>query len=296
MNDTLPELANFGQPPREVTQTLRSALLLGVEPAAWLGTIFCVIGLLPMTIIALAFTLDDIIPRKWEPAGEATIVSIDRTNTHSNNRSVYAYHFRGVADGTSYGFEGVYNVNDVVPLERSRDLYRIEKLYLTSVGAVGPLFFLIFGLNGGVFFVVGLVFTLTAFVSGRRIVRLLREGDAVLARQTGVRNTSFRVNGRWVYKATLRYEVDGEEYTTYASSLDAEKLSAETHVVFYDRSAPSRGVAWSGLAPITIENDEWHDDVVRLTTTPWRAAMPMIALLFVAGAMVAFAVAVVRSL
>lgn len=309
MNDTPPDLAIFGQPPREVTQALRKSLVLGGGAVAWLGPLFCIIGLLSTTIIAFIFTLDDAIPHEWEPAGEATIVAIERTGTHANNRSVYAYHFRGEIEGTSYGFyerrhhdEVVYEVNDIVPLERSRDRFgnnrfRLAKLYLTSLGPVGPVFFfLFFGLYGGAFAAIGLAIIVYGIASGQRIVRLLRYGETALARQTGVRKTLVHVNNRPVLKATLRYEVDGEEYTTYASSIYAERLNAETHVVFYDCNSPSRGVAWSGLPPITIEKDEWRDNVVRLTTTQWRAAMPTIAMLVMTGAFAALAAVVARSL
>ncbi|MGL4942977.1 MAG: hypothetical protein ACRC46_07285 [Thermoguttaceae bacterium] len=302
MNTMLHDLANFGLPPREITLTLRNALLLGVEHAAWLGPPFCIIGLLATMVSVSNITPDGTIPRKWQPAGEATIVSVEKTNAcrrtspFGKSHRIYAYHFRGDAKGTSYGFEGVYKSGDVVPLERSRDKYRLEKLYLTSGGAGSLLFFLVFGINGGLFATSGLMTTVRAFISGRRTVQLLRYGETTFARQTKVQKTSFQLNDRFVYKAMLCYEVDGEEYATYASSLDAEKLTAETHIVFYDRNSPSCAIALSGLPPIMIENNERRDGAVCLTTTWSHAAPATIAILLVAVAVVVFAVVVVCSL
>ena len=288
-DDLLPAIGQLGPAPRALPFSVALYLRLCSCAIPWLGWFFAGFGLM-FALIAVAVGLDDSIPRIWIDAGEGTITSIEKTTATVNEQEIYAYHFETTGldsetmSGVSYGFQGKYDTDDNVPLQRAGTRYRIQGLTITPVGWGGPLVF--FGI-GLLFAAIGLCFPIYSWFAGGKAIRLLQDGTATGARFLACNPTGMSVNDQAVMKVDFEYQVDGQAYTTSAQALDTSRLTDKmSKVVLYDPVQPARSVVLEGL-PSGLELDEWSG---RFSVSPRHCMLPLLGATIVGGQFIAIIV------
>jgi len=183
------------------------------------------------------------------PVTKATITNISLTNSRENRRYIYAYEYEFVDNkgakqtGTSYGFQGRYQVGDettVVFLADKPSYSRIEDLRKEPFGAA-VLFVVIFPCIG-VGFVVASVF------SGLKNLKILQYGVVNYGKYVRSEATNTKINGRRVMKLFFEMEVGGKTYTVTASSHQPEHLmDEEKEMLFYLPQEPTKAVLKDAL-------------------------------------------------
>ena len=291
-----PILQQIGEAPREMPLSLWLQLRLCSVSASFVGWIFAWFGfgfaLIPVGIIGL----DDAVPRTWDDAGKGKITSVETTNFHVNDNTVYAYHFETVGDelekigGISYGYRGKYETGDEVPVEKAGNRYRLEGLTLTKGGGNVALIFL--G-AGSLFGIIGLCFPIYSWFAGGKAIRLVQYGTAVGAKFAGMSPTGTKVNAKPVMKVNFEYQADGETYTTSVYALDTSRLTDTKYkVVLYDPMQPERSVVPDGL-PRGIYLDEMTG---QFRTNPSRCVFPLLAAAIVCVELFAILVLAIRAI
>lgn len=287
-----PVLQAIGPAPRDLPLAVTLYLRLCSSSGSFFGWFFAGFGFMFALIAVSMIGLDDTIPRVWSDAGKGKIIRIEATDFHINDRKVFAYHFEtnDKINGISYGYEGKYQVDQEVPLEKSGSRCRVRGLTLTQGGWVFPLIFI--G-AGSLFGIIGLCFPICSWFSGGKAAQLLRGGDTTKARFLGMNSTNMQVNGRSVMKVDFEYQVNGETYTASARALETSRLTdADCQVVFYDPMQPDKSVVLNGL-PQGIRLDEMTG---RFWVNPLRCVIPLLAAAVVCGEIIAIVVMVVLAI
>lgn len=246
----------LGEPPRNITFSVRMLLLLNSGLATMFGWIFACFGMifcilfLPMSLSGLP----DLMNTNQTPTGEGVVKTVEKTNTTVNDVSVYRYtvEAKDGTTGTCYTNGEKYKLDQEVELVRCGEKLKISGTRLSSMGAFSLLTLFVLIFPG-----VGLGFILYGTFKGRKAIRLLQDGELGKGKYIDMNPTGATVNNRAVMKLHYKFVAnDGETYDAYATALDTEKLTDDAfEPLFYDRMNPSYSVLFDSL-PGKIRFDE----------------------------------------
>lgn len=184
------------------------------------------------------------------------VTSVRTLNYKVNERSVrevgYKFTVAGVErQGVSYATHGNYSTGRRTTIEYpagNPERSRIQGAASAPM-PIWCLFVVIFPLVGMIFFTVG-------FRQGRRVGRLLRDGEASIGTLVGQETTSTRINNRPVVRFHYEFPAaDGNIYTATASTHCVETLAGERQPLLYDPANPGEATLLAHL-PSKPEVDE----------------------------------------
>lgn len=249
------EGVELAKPPRAVPLALQVRVAFD-DALALAGWIVFGIGVVVATVILhFAEPLRD--PFAGEiGTSEGKVVTVDRTNTRVNNRSVLAVHFAYRAEGRD--LRGVGYTTDVPPepgesvavdyVPGDPATARIDGMRTAVLPR--PVWFV------ALVPAIGAALLLFGVVRGLRRVRLLRDGVAVAGRLIATRATNVRINNRPVMELTFRFVDDaGHERTGTLRTHRVERVSDDEQELLLHDPASGRIVPWDALPRVEVDRD-----------------------------------------
>jgi hypothetical protein len=246
--------ARLASPPRRVPISLATRVLLGG------GALFAWLWFAIGSSIATVFVLNSDLTSWVVFRGELVSVSGVSTGCSDTGASVggsrgrrgtpiYANRYRlgadeGAVEGVSYATGRCLAAGTPVSVEHPAGRPEVSRIAGMRRAEFGPE--VAFAL---VFPVVGIVLVVLSLRSGRRQLRLLREGKLALGTLLGKEPTSFLVNKRRVMKLRFAIETDrGARHEVVVRTHLTEQVEDDPRErILYDPERPGEAVAWDLL-------------------------------------------------